>query len=246
MAGDGRRFIEAGFTLPKPLIPAAGVPMVVRAVRDLPHADRIVFLVRASHIEEHGLDRVLRRYFPQCRIVPVATLTAGQACTVRLAADELEPDCPVIVAACDNTHLYDPQRLAAKLADPQIECLIWTYLGEPRVLVNPRQYGWVRVENERVVAVSCKTPVSDNSLHDHVVSGCFIFRSARRMMAAIDRMVERDVRINNEFYLDVVPNLLIEEGARVEIFPVDKYVGWGTPADLADFHRWERYFAHLQ
>ena len=35
MAGQGQRFAEAGYALPKPLIPVAGVPMVVRAVLDL-------------------------------------------------------------------------------------------------------------------------------------------------------------------------------------------------------------------
>ena len=36
MAGSGRRFSDAGYKLPKPLLPVAGVPMVVQAVRDLP------------------------------------------------------------------------------------------------------------------------------------------------------------------------------------------------------------------
>ena len=244
-AGEGRRFAEAGYEVPKPLVPAAGAPMVVRAVRDLPAADRVVFVVRAEHVRDYRIDEQLRRHFPGCRVVTVEGVTEGQACTVRLAADALEPDWPVIVAACDNTHVYDRAKLARLMADPAVECLIWTYRGDTRVLAAPEQHGWVRVDGDRVVEVSCKRPISDAPLEDHVVSGFFSFRTARGMIEAIDRMVEADVRVGGEFYLDTVPNLLVADGRDVRVFEVEKYIGWGTPRDLDDFEKWERYFAEL-
>ncbi len=245
MAGEGRRFVEGGYTVPKPLVPVAGLPMVVRAVRDLPAAERIVFLVRAEHLRTHAIDRVLRSHLPEARIVVVERLTEGQACTVRLAAEALEPDLPVIVAACDNTHVYDREKLERQMADSSVECLIWTYRGDARVLVAPEQHGWVRVEGDRVLEVSCKRPISPHPLNDHTVSGFFSFRSARRMIEAIDRMVAAEVRVNGEFYMDTVPNLLVSEGRACRVFEVEKYIGWGTPRDLEDFQKWERYFAAL-
>jgi len=166
--------------------------------------------------------------------------------TVRRAAEALEPDWPVIVAACDNTHLYNRARLLERMAAPAVECLVWTYRHDSRVLVNPQQHGWVRVAGVRALEVSCKKPLSDTPLGDHAVSGFFSFRAAGQMAAAIDRMVASGLRVNNEFYMDVVPNVLLAEGRSVEVFEVDKYIGWGTPADLEDFCRWERYFAQLR
>ena len=242
MAGEGRRFREAGYELPKPLIPVAGLPMVVRAIQDLPPAGRVVFVARAEHVREYPVVDVLRRHVPDCRIVTTEGPTAGQAATVRLAADALEPEWPVIVAACDNTHLYDREELTARMADPAVDCLVWTYRGNPRVLVDPGQHGWVRVDGRRVLEVSCKAPVSEEPLADHVVSGFFSFRSARLMIDTIDAMVAAGLRVNDEYYMDMVPNLLIAGGRRVEVFEVEKYIGWGTPADLEDFRKWERYF----
>jgi NDP-sugar pyrophosphorylase family protein len=244
-AGEGRRYADAGYHVPKPLVPVAGVPMVVRAVRDLPAAERVVFVVRAEHVRDYRIDQELKRHFPGCRIVTVEGVTEGQACTVRLAADALEPEGPVIVAACDNTHVYDGQKLARLMSDPAIECLIWTYRHDTRVLVAPEQHGWVRVEGDRVVEVSCKRPVSATPLEDHVVSGFFSFHTAGRMIEAIDAMIEADVRTKGEFYMDTVPNLLVAEGLDVRVFEVQKYIGWGTPRDLDDFSRWEQYFARL-
>jgi NDP-sugar pyrophosphorylase family protein len=243
MAGAGRRFAEAGYHLPKPLIPVLGVPMVVRAVGNLPAASRRVFVCHADHVRDFAIDRTLPRYFPGCRVVVAPSLTEGQACSVRLAGQHLHHDRGVLVAACDNTHLFDEERFEALTADKSVDCLIWTYRHEPRVLVKPQAYGWVRADQRGEVSeVSVKHAVSANPIDDHVVSGCFWFRSAELLLESIDRLVAANSRVNNEFYLDSVPNLLIAQGRRVLAFEVDKYIGWGTPEDLQDYLRWRRHF----
>jgi NDP-sugar pyrophosphorylase family protein len=248
MAGLGRRFVDAGYSTPKPLIDVGGEPMIVRVVGDLPPASRIVFVVNIEHVRRYGIDAALRTYFPQTRVVVTNGLTAGQACTVRLAAEALDLDGEVLVAACDAAHVYDHDRFDALRRDVSVDAIVWTYRGEPRVLASPRSYGWVRVDDRfdgrgDVTGVSCKRPISDQLLADRVLSGFFWFRSARRLMQAIDALVGSGERINNEFYLDVVPNRLIAAGARIVAFDVEKYIGWGTPEDLQDYQWWERYFA---
>ena len=244
MAGLGQRFVDAGFTLPKPLIPVDGLPMVVRAIADLPAAETVVFVVHPEHVRRHRIDEVVAEHVANCHIIIAPGLTAGQACTVRLATAELDPHKPVLVAACDNAHLYDDNRLAALTTDPAIDCLIWTYRHDPRVLARPEAHGWVKTRpgTNNVEFVSCKRPISTTPLEDHAVSGCFWFRTAQIMLDGIDALVAADQRVNNEFYLDVVPNMLLAAGRRVCVFEVDKYIGWGTPHELADYKRWERYF----
>jgi hypothetical protein len=150
------------------------------------------------------------------------------------------------VAACDNTHLFDAPRWKALTSDPSIDCLIWTYRNDPRVLARPQAYGWVRAEaTGHVLRVSVKQPLSLAPLGDHVVSGCFWFRTARLMLTAIDELVARGERVNGELYLDSVPNILLDEHRDVRVFEVDKYIGWGTPEDLEDYLRWQRHFREV-
>lgn len=245
MAGLGQRFLDAGYRLPKPLIPVDGLPMVVRACADLPPFVHSVFVVNSEHVERFDIDRAIREYFPDARIVVAPELTAGQACSVRLAAADLDPALPVLVCACDNSHLYDPGEFISLTEASHYDCLIWTYRNDCRVLARPQAFGWVdtRPESRDVTRVSCKTPISGSPLGNHVVSGCFWFRSAELMIDGIDALVTVDRRINGEYYLDVVPNMLIEAGRRVGVFEVKKYIGWGTPAELADYECWEQYFA---
>jgi len=246
MAGEGRRFLEAGYSLPKPMIPISGTPMVVRAVRDLPAAERVIFLVRRDHIQQYDLDEQLRRHFPDARIVVVETSTEGQACTVRLAAEELVPDWPVIVAACDNTHLYDRSQHAKLIEQDDVDALVWTCRGHPGVSLSPLQYGYVQVEGRKAVEIKCKQTISNTPSKDHMVTGFFTFRYAQQMIDAIDHLVASDERVRGEFYMDVVPNLLLAEGCCVEVFEVEKYIGWGTPADYEDFQKLGRYFERIR
>jgi NDP-sugar pyrophosphorylase family protein len=244
MAGLGERFRSAGFELPKPLIPVDGVPMVVRAVWDCPATDRQVFVVHAEHVRQFQLDEVLRHYFAECHVVTTPVVTAGQACTVRLAEEVLDPEDSVLVTACDNSHLYDMDKFE-RLTGATYECLIWTYRHDSRVLRRPEAHGWVRTRGNSIQAevVSCKRPLSAMPMNDHAITGSFWFRNAGQMLAAIDAQVAAAERVGNEFYLDETPNILLRHGARVGVFEVDKYIGWGTPDDLEDYERWARYFA---
>lgn len=236
MAGEGSRFADVGFELPKPLIPVDGLPMIVRALADMPEARRLVLVARAEHDRKHQLRARVSEFLPHAEWLFVEGLTAGQAATVKLAEPLLDPALPVLVGACDNSHRYSPAAWS-EAAARDVDALVWTYRGDPRVVARPQQFGWVEVNARRVLRVSCKQPISEQLLQDHVVSGCFYFRTAQLMFSAIDTMFARQIRARGEFYLDIVPNLLVEQGKHVEVFEVDRYLGWGTPEELA---AWEQ------
>ena len=65
MAGQGKRFRDAGFALPKPMIPVDGEPMFVRATNSLPLklATRLIFALLQEHVDDFGLDSQIRKHF---------------------------------------------------------------------------------------------------------------------------------------------------------------------------------------
>lgn len=267
MAGEGRRYKDAGFTTPKPLIEINGVPMVVRAARALPEADRWIFVVRESHLRTSPIKAVLERYFPDPVIVTVDHLTDGQARTCMLAKDHIPPHSALTIGPSDNDMTYDSGAVNRLFADPATDGWIWTFRRNPAVLQDPGMYGWVRIADtasgpargEGVIAppeadagrgasspatgVSCKIPISDTPLEDHAVIGAFTFKEARFFFEAFDAMVAADERINGELYVDTAADVAIRQGRRIQAFEVDRYIGWGTPQDLAIYHYWRGYFA---
>ena len=87
MAGAGSRFINEGYTFPKPLIDVQGKPMIQKVVENLDFDCEYVFLVRKKHVEQYSglvdtLDRITNGKF---QYVEVDGLTEGAACTALLA-----------------------------------------------------------------------------------------------------------------------------------------------------------------
>ena len=87
IAGRGSRFSEAGFELPKPLIPVHGKPMIEVVVNNIrPLCEhRFIFVALKEHLDHLGMTETLNRIAPGCIIIPVTEVTEGAACTVLLA-----------------------------------------------------------------------------------------------------------------------------------------------------------------
>lgn len=234
MAGAGQRFVDAGYTVPKPLIPIDGQPMVVRAAAALPPADQWIFLCRSDHIRDAAIDRELMARFAPATIISVDRLTEGQASTCLLAAPALREDDRLVIGACDNGMTYDQTRVE-RFWDEGADAIVWSFRGHPAVERNPRMYGWVIADEQgRVRGVSCKVPISANPLEDHAIVGAFAFRRASEFLRCARKTIALDRRVNGEFYMDTVLDQAAREGLDVRLLEVDRYVAWGTPQDLED------------
>jgi NDP-sugar pyrophosphorylase family protein len=248
MAGLGTRFADEGYAPPKPMIPVSGVPMAVRASRDLPTAPARRFVLRrdAPGCEEIGA-RLLLEARPGGE--PVVTLTVldaptdGQARTCLAGLDGLDLDAPLTIGACDNGALYDADAFARALDGADV--LVWIARGYPGAARNPKAYGWVDAydhgESAAIRGVSVKQPLADPA-RDPVVIGTFTFRRARDFVAAAERMIARDARVNGELYVDTCINDAVALGLRCRTFEVERYLCWGTPNDLRTFEYWQSCF----
>jgi hypothetical protein len=69
--------------------------------------------------------------------------------------------------------------------------------------------------------------------------GIYNFRRGSDFVAAAERMIEHDLRVNGEFYVAPVYNQLIADGRRISYVNVgaegDGMYGMGIPADLQIF-----------
>ena len=85
-------------------------------------------------------------------------------------------------------------------------------------------------------------PISDTPGNDHAIVGSFWFRKAQDLLDGLKRLQEKNVRVNNEFYVDSLIGELAEMGLDCRVFEIDYYVCWGTPDDLKVFQYWQEFF----
>ena len=116
MAGNGQRFFDDGYDLPKPLIDIKGKPMFVRVIENLWLGDNIKpwCIVRQDHVSEYEIDKRILEHYPDAHIIIIPGTTEGAACTVRLATNVLGGE-PMMVANCDQLMLWDPKEFYEKI-----------------------------------------------------------------------------------------------------------------------------------
>lgn len=242
MAGRGSRFANAGFAIPKPLIPVHGVPMIQLVVRNVtPNYEcRHIFLVLNDHIDQFQMDRELRRLVPDCVIVPVTEVTAGAACTVLLARELIDNATPLMIANSDQYVDVDISQYLAEQEKQDLDGLIMTFWSD-----HPK-WSYCRVSDERLVTEVVEKQVVSNE----ATVGVYNFRHGSDFVAAADAMISQNKRVNGEFYVAPAYNELIAARQRIGVFNIGKerqqMHGLGVPEDLELFlsHPQSRTFAH--
>lgn len=242
MAGYGKRFSDEGYNVPKAMVPVSGRPMAIQATRSLPDAPRTRFVLRR---DLDGLDELLDRL--RTSFVGVSTLlldegTEGQASTCRLGVADIAGDEPLTIGACDNAMIYDVHKFEALMAPDGPDVLVWVVRGHADGRLRPRNFGWVDADaDDRIRGVRVKEEPDDAAV-DPMIVGAFSFRRAADFIRAYDSLVERDGRVNGEFYVDSLIEDAVRLGLDCRIFEIDHYLGWGTPNDLRTFEYWQSCF----
>ncbi len=241
MAGRGQRFGAAGETMPKPFVPVAGRPMVAQGVAFLPSPPSRLVVLREEHVP---LLPPLGWTRATLDVVALNDVTAGQAISADLGLARMPPHTPVLIAPCDAGHLFDLAKWSALESRADVDFVVFTAPWHQPALWNPPAYGWADVAADgRVRSIAVKQPVADVPLtQQQVLTGQFWTPDSDALRAAIVDLVLADERVNGEFYLDSVARRLVAQGARVWAMPVDLWLSWGTPQELADFRYWNDLF----
>ena len=245
MAGEGKRFKDAGYSISKPCIEIDNIPMVVQAVRSLPKSDCHIFVVRDFHMM-NGVVDTIRHFYPKALFKPISQLTDGQASTCLLAKQEIDNNDPLMIGACDNGMVWSKSKFES--LKQEADCIVWTFRNNPCVTEHPEHYGWIKTERNglTITQTSIKKPLSDTPKNDHAIVGAFWFAKGHYFVEAAEAMITDNNRINNEFYVDTCIDYIIKSGKKAVVFEIDYYIGWGTPADLQTWIYWSEFFKKEQ
>lgn len=229
MAGRGSRFASAGFELPKPLIDVMGKPMIDWVIDNIAPKElhRFIFLCLQEHLDKYSLENHLKSKAENCVIVPVNEVTEGAACTVLLAERYIDNDSPLMIANSDqyvdvsiDEYMYsmgknDGLIMTMKATDDK-----WSFIKYD-------ENGFVTIVREKEV------------ISDEATVGIYNFARGAEFVKYAHDMIEKNIRVNNEFYVAPVYNMMIEDKKKIGFYNVGKVdngmYGLGTPDDLKRF-----------
>ncbi len=251
MAGRGQRFADAGYTIAKPLITVSGKPMVQMACDNLPRANRYIFVAQGEHLIDGTLASTLTARFNNFSVVALHGISGGQAISCQVGLEEAVPRVlpgdSLLIGACDNGIVYDHIKWQKLLADQSIDVAAFSFRQHPASERNPHMFGWLttapgEADFPIVTGVSVKKAISNNPRQDHAIVGAFYFRKTSYFLDALKVLIEDDIRVNGEFYVDSMIGILAQGGLKCVAFEVDDYISFGIPNDLKTFEYWQTFF----
>lgn len=225
MAGAGTRFQKAGYTFPKPLIEIHGKPMIQLVVENLNVEANFIFVVQKEHREKYNLDSLLKIITKNPKIVEVNKLTEGAACTALLAKEYINNDSPLFFANSDQFVEWNSNEFFYKMNETSLDGSIVTFKA-----THPK-WSFAKVDKNNIVTkVAEKNPISDNA-----TVGFYYWKSGSDFVKYAEKMIEKNDRVNNEFYVCPVFNHAINDDKQILAYEIEKMFGLGTPEDLNYF-----------
>ena len=222
MAGAGSRFEVAGFTFPKPLIDVNKKPMIQVVVENINIEANYIFIVQKSHREKYNLDSLLNVISPDCKIIEVDSLTEGAACTALMAKNLINNESPLFFANSDQFVEWSSNDFMYKMMETNSDGGIVTFRS-----THPK-WSFAKVdENGIVTEVAEKNPISDLA-----TVGYYFWKHGSDFVKYAESMIEKNIRVNNEFYVCPVFNQAILDGKKIVTYDADGMWGIGTPEDL--------------
>lgn len=224
MAGNGSRFFNAGYKDPKPLIDVDGKPMIQRVVENLSIPGNYIFLVQSSHYEEYGLKDKLGTLVSGCKIIQVEGVTDGAARTALLAKKYVDNSRPLVIANSDQLLDWDSSNFMSQLLE------VGTDGNMALFLANEDKWSYAKIKNNKIVEVAEKVVISNNAS-----TGIYGWSKGSDYVKYAEQMIEKNIRVNNEFYICPVYNEAILDNKRILPIFVDRMHGLGTPEDLQKY-----------
>jgi dTDP-glucose pyrophosphorylase len=222
MAGAGSRFEKAGYTFPKPLIEVNNKPMIQVVVENLNIDANFIYVVQKSHREKYNLDTLLNLITPNCKIVEVDGVTEGAACTALLAKEYINSELPLFFANSDQVVEWNSNDFFYKMQETDVDGGIVTFEA-----THPK-WSFAKIDESGFVSeVAEKNPISNIA-----TVGFYYWKNGSDFVKYAEQMIDRGIRVNNEFYVCPVFNQAIEDNKKIVTFNIERMWGIGTPEDL--------------
>ncbi|MGI9526890.1 MAG: sugar phosphate nucleotidyltransferase [Weeksellaceae bacterium] len=218
MAGRGSRLRPHTLTVPKPLIPIAGKPIVHRLAEDITRLsdekiEEIAFITGDFGKEAEDKLIEIAAALGAKGTVYHQDKPLGTAHAIYQAQESL--DGPVIVAFADTLFRAD------FTLDKEADGVVWVKSVE-----DPSAFGVVKLDENKIITDFVEKP--DEFVSDLAIIGIYYFKDGANLKAEIKHLLDNDIKKKGEFQLTDALESMRSKGKQFTLGEVDEWMDCGN------------------
>jgi bifunctional N-acetylglucosamine-1-phosphate-uridyltransferase/glucosamine-1-phosphate-acetyltransferase GlmU-like protein len=253
ISGIGQRFIDAGYSTPKPLIKVTNEKTIIEFVinqfsinGNFSEDDKFYFVCSNTILNDTNIKELLTKLVPNSRFFGIEQHKLGPVYSISKIFNELEELNDIIVSYCDYGTIWDYNKFKNYIKNGNFDGVIPYYTGFHPHMLGTDHYAYaldelVQINGEYkniLLEINEKTPYKKNKLEEKSSNGCYYFKNTSIIKKYFIELMDNNISIKGEYYVSLVYNLMVKNRLTVGLFEIDKMLQFGTPKDLRDYQKW--------
>ena len=238
MAGIGNRFVQSGYTEPKPLIKVNGKRIIEYILDMFSQNDDIVFICNDEHLQNTNMKDILKSLKPNAQIISMPVHKFGPVYTVKQIYHLINDNEEVIVSYCDNPYIWDRNDFLQHVHTQKLDGCVLSHIGFHPHTLNNTKMAFMKEKDGLVQEIKEKECYTDNPMNEHASTGTYYFKRGSDVKKYFDQTIEKNIHYNGEYYVTLVYNLLIQDGLRIGYYDTPFATVMGTPEEVENFEAW--------
>ena len=230
LSGKGKRFKDSGYIHPKGLLKFNNLELAFLSANSLPNCIDTIFGIQKKDSIKYDFEKIKNKnYSKGSKIYEFEEYTDGQAtsCFQIIQNNKILTE-SFFILSCDFS--FEVNKKLSNVFLKQNDAIVFTYKAKNYNFENSTSYGWIKSDEKNMVLdVSCKKAFEIQEGNEYIIIGGFYFADHNIFKKYYTKLLDLKRYINNETYIDVIIELMVNDGLNVYNLEVDQFKDFGTP-----------------
>lgn len=242
-AGASKRFYDAGYTLPKYLLPLDGKTVIDHVISMFDYSDEFLLIVTKQARENH-LDffTKITSNYNNLTILTIESHNFGPCYSiVNQFTTNWLGNSPFIITYCDFFVTWQYKQYLTFLENTNPDANLVTFQGFQPASRGSTLYAYCRTRDLEVLEVREKKSFTNHRESEFASSGIYYFKSWEIFLNCVNASSREFARFGEQ-YVSLLFNSAVNRNLLVNHYQIEKFICLGTPEDYEEYLYWYEFF----